>query len=267
MTRHACVLLSLVSLAACGGSDSPGPPTGPGGNATAISMSLRDVVLAGTTATATATATMSNGQTQGVTSGFRSDATGVATVTDGGVVTGVANGEATITASFGGVDGTKRIRVAPNYEGNWQGMQIVTSCTATGDFAGICEEGGGVIGESFPVGMRTRHPSDLSVSGEFTIEQLSFPTFTTTIEGDGAIRFSSTFVDEGIRADGTWQVNSREVGRVTGTIRERYSAPGLASGDLVYESNLSGFNRTGPAIQAPPVPPGGAPLRKRIRWR
>ena len=254
MLRHICVLLSFVCLSACGGG-SGGSPTGPGNTTpTAISIGLRDVVLAGTTANATATATLGNGQTQAVTTGFQSDAAGVATVTDAGVVTGVSNGEATISVSSGGVQGSKRIRVAPNYEGTWQGRQVITACTTTGDFIGLCDEGGSVIGESFPIGMRTRHPSDLSVSGEFSIEQLPFPTFTTSIEGDGGIRFTSTTVIEGIRAEATWQVNSREAGRVTGTIRERYTVPGVP-GDLVFESTLAGFNRAGPALEAPMPPP------------
>ena len=274
MSRQGCVLLLLGSLAACGGSDSgsgnpptsPGNPTPPGNpTATSISVQLRDVVLVGTNATATATATLSNGQTQPVTSGFSSDAASVATVTGAGVVTGVSNGEATITAASGGVQGTKRIRVAPNYEGTWQGTQVITSCAATGVFAGVCEEEGGIIGDSFPVGMKTRHPTDLNVSGEFTIEEFQFPTFTTGIEGDGTIRFSSSATSEGVKLDVAWQVNSPEPGRVTGTIRERYSVPGVADGEVVFESSLSGFTRTGPAIQAVRPAPGGPVPKQRVQ--
>ena len=121
---------------------------------------------------------MSNGQTQAVTTGWRSDAPTVATITDGGNLTAVANGEATITVAFGGAQGTKRIRVAPNYDGRWPGMQVINACAATGDFAGICDEGGTVVSLSFPVSATMRHPGELLVSGEFMIETLSFPTFS-----------------------------------------------------------------------------------------
>jgi hypothetical protein len=207
-------------------------------------------VLVGTTAAASATATMNNGQTQPVTGGWRSDAPGVATVTDGGVVPGVGNGEATILVSFAGRDGTKRIRVAPDYDGRWQGMQVITGCTATGDFAGICEDDGGLAGEMFPVGMTARHPGDLSVSGESSIENLVFPTFLSLVETDGTIRFSSATSFEGLRAEASWTVRAVENARATGTIREKYSAPGFITGDVTYESSLSTFFRGGAASAA-----------------
>lgn len=52
-------------------------------------------------------------------------------MTDAGIVTGVANGDATITVGSGGHNGSKRIRAAPSYDGRWQGMQIVTACAAS----------------------------------------------------------------------------------------------------------------------------------------
>ena len=184
---------------------------------------------------------MSNGQTQAVTTGWRSDAPTVATITDAGNLTALANGEATITVSLSGVQGSKRIRVAPNYDGRWQGMQVISACAATGIFAGFCEEEGGFIGLQFPVSLTARHPGDLTVSGEASIEDLTFPTFNTQVESDGRIRFTSSTVIEGIGAEASWNINSSEVGRATGTIRERYTIPSLGAGDLVFESNLGGF--------------------------
>jgi hypothetical protein len=220
------------------------------------------------TAPATASATMSNGQTQAVTATWRTDATSVASVAPSGVVSGVANGDATIIAAFGGREGTKRIRVAPNYDGRWRGSQIVTACAATGDFVGICEDDGGFIGLSFPVGLTARHPGDLSVSGEFWIERenQAFPTFTAEVQSDGAITFSGSLTLEGIPNEASWQMNSAENGRATGTLRERFTAPGLLSGDLTMESRLTEFNRsTAIAVSAEPIRGSISTMRSRIR--
>lgn len=186
---------------------------------------------------------MSNGQAQAVTTGWRSDAPTVATITDAGNLTALANGEATITVSLSGVQGSKRIRVAPNYDGRWQGMQTMTACAATGLFVGICEEDGGFVGLQFPISLTVRHPGDLLVSGEASIEDLAFPTFSTQIESDGRIRFTSTAVVDIVAAETSWNINSSEVGRATGTIRERYTAPSVGAGDVVFESNLTGFTK------------------------
>ena len=252
------VCLGLCTLAACGGDGPTSPGGGGGGGGTSvqsITLTLRDVVRVGTTAAATATATLANGQTQAVTSGFRSDAPTIASVSDGGTVSGVANGEATIIVASGGREATRRIRVAPNYDGRWLGQQRITACNATGEFVGICEIEGGIVGILFPVGLTARQQDSLSVSGEFAIEDLSFPTFGTQIEGDGTIRFTSTTVVEGIRAEVSWEMNAAQDGRASGTIRERYSAPGLASGDVVYDSTLVDVNRGGTAV-APHAGPG-----------
>jgi hypothetical protein len=211
---------------------------------TSITITLRDVVLAGVSVVATATSNLSNGQTQAVTNGWRSDAPTVATITDAGNLTPLANGDVTITVTSSGAQASKRIRVAPNYDGRWQGMQVITACTATGDFAGLCDEGGSIVGASFPVELTMRHPNDLAVSGESIIEGLPFPTFATQIETDGRIRFSSSLTIDGILAEASWELNSAEVGRATGSISERYSLPGLATGDISYTSNLGGFMRS-----------------------
>ena len=262
------VCVGLCSLTACGGG-SPAAPGGGGGSTTiqSITMTLRDLVLVGTTAAATATATLGNGQTQAVTAGFRSDAPTIATVTDGGTVTGVANGEATIIVASGGREATRRIRVAPNYDGRWQGAQRMTACSATGDFVGICEQDGGIIGDLYAISLTARQADTLTVSGEFAIEPLVFPTFTTQVEGDGTIRFTSTTTVEGIRAEVSWQMNAAQNGRAEGTIREKYTIPGVVTGEVTYDSALSSFVRGGTAAM-PPAPGARAGvnhLRSRLR--
>jgi hypothetical protein len=252
--RKATIGLWLVAgLAGCGGSPFDAREADP----VSVTVSLRNVVLVGTTAQASGTAVRNNGQTQAVTNGWRSDAPAVASVTDAGAVAGVANGQATIYVVVEGVQGSHVVRVAPNYDGRWMGMQRITSCTATGDFAGFCEDWGSFVGLLYPVGMTGRHPGDLAVSGEFTIEDVSFPTFTTQVAGDGGIRFSGTEVYEGVRGDATWEINAREHGRAAGTIREVYSAPGIVSGEITFVSTLVNFSQ-GAGGLAP-----GAPSRQR----
>jgi hypothetical protein len=263
--RKATIGLWLVAgIAGCSGPTEPlpAPPSPP----VTVTVTLRNVVLVGTTAQASGTAVRSNGQTQAVTNGWRSDAPAVASVTDGGAVSGVTNGQATIYVVVEGVQGSRVARVAPNYDGRWMGMQRITSCTATGDFAGICEDGGSFVGLLYPIGMTGRHPGELAVSGEFTIEDIPFPTFTTQVAGDGGIGFSSTAVFDGIRADATWEINAREHARATGTIREVYSAPGIVSGEITFVSTLSNFNLVGGALApAAPSRQRQAEIGRRIR--
>jgi hypothetical protein len=152
------------------------------------------VLLVGKTAMATATATLANGQTRQVTTGWRSDTPAVATVTDSGTVTGMSNGLANIYVVFGGQQGAGSLRVAPNYHGEWAAMQVFTACSATGEFAGVCdgEDLDGLIASSVPVALSARHPADLTVSGEFVLEGERFPTFTSTIALDGSLGFAAS---------------------------------------------------------------------------
>ncbi|PYQ72847.1 MAG: hypothetical protein DMG04_16050 [Acidobacteria bacterium] len=68
----------------------------------------------GSTAQFTATATMSNGTTQDVTSSatWQSGDAAIATVSSAGVVTGVAAGSTTVTATYQSVSGSDAIAVA-----------------------------------------------------------------------------------------------------------------------------------------------------------
>ena len=269
--KQIIAVLALITLSACGDSDDANI-VGPAA-VNSMTLTVRELVLVGTTTTATAVANLSNGTTQAITTGFRSDAPTVATVTDAGVVTGIANGEATIIVSSNGQQATKRIRVAPNYAGAWSGMQKITACTSTGDLAGLCDSDLSDVGLLFPVSLVARQNGTLDVSGEFTLEDQVFPTFSTAIEGDGTLRFTSELTfDEpevgltGIRARVTWQMNSSQNGQATGTIREVYSLPGQLTGELTFESDLSNFNRSASLLSAGRT--SGSKLRilrKRIR--
>lgn len=97
-----CVVAALVSLAACGGGGSsakPDPTT------SSISVTVNSPVRMGQTTQATGTATLSDGTSQILSTGWQSDAPGVAVVTSTGAVSGVSNGRATIFIVSGGRQG------------------------------------------------------------------------------------------------------------------------------------------------------------------
>ena len=87
---------------------------------------------------------------------WSSDNPAVATVTQTGIVTGVASGDSSIIFDSGGVRGSKRIRVSPNYNGRWSGEYSITGCTQSGEVASanIC----GLLGSG------SRFPYMLTVS-------------------------------------------------------------------------------------------------------
>src|SRR5262245_62843180 len=133
MNRRLAVVAMCVIVGGCSGNSKSGPSTAPTADtsARAVNVTLADLIAQGTSLQATATATLASGSTQAVSTGFKSDVPNVATVTDSGSVTAVSMGRANIYVVFGGQQGTKGIRVIPNYQGNWSGRWIVSGCTQT----------------------------------------------------------------------------------------------------------------------------------------
>jgi hypothetical protein len=217
-----------------------------------VAINLRDVVLFGPPVTATATATLSNGQTEAVTTGWRSDAPTIASVTDAGAVSGLANGEANITVSRGGQQASKRIRVAPNYDGSWQGSLRITGCFDWGLFAGACQ-GADAIGTLISVGLTLRHPGDLAVSGEVVVDVLSYPTISTLVESHGRARFTSVTTSDQSRVEMSGEMSAQAAGGMLGIIRERYTATGF-DGELILDSVMVNVARTSAAMAATALP-------------
>jgi hypothetical protein len=122
-TRFLCLLGVLAALSGCGGG-SPTPPTTTSTTTTTTSTSSV-VGLAvtgasgqsapGQTTQLTATATMSDGTNQNVTSQATWDSSNaaIATVSNAGLVTAVAAGDADIRASYRSLNSSARISVAP----------------------------------------------------------------------------------------------------------------------------------------------------------
>jgi hypothetical protein len=206
----------------------------------------------GQTAQASATVALSNGQSQNVTTGWRSDAVGVATVTDGGLVTGVANGQATISVTASGRQGQQMIRVLPDYHGEWEGTLRVTGCTQTGIFAEIrlCDDAPAVNStEGFDLGLTQTGDSMnallyLGGSGQ---------TVPAPIAADGSTAFTgrTSFTEEGVTVtfDSSWQINSPRVGALTGTVTDVFRVNGFSGeGRLTYD--VQSATRTATSVRS-----------------
>jgi hypothetical protein len=141
MAKPLVLLVSLGVCVSCGSSPAPTAPTTPTPTPSATSVTLTvNAPAVGSTVQATATATLSNGTTVPITSGFGGDASGVATVSGSGAITGVASGPVTVWADYQGVRGSKLLHVLPNYAGTFSGSYSVDGCQSNGDFSsfGFC---------------------------------------------------------------------------------------------------------------------------------
>src|SRR5262245_61807557 len=241
------IALSFALLAACGNDKSPAAPSSaapssavPKTTTTAVAVTVPNPVRMGQTAQATGTESLSDGQTRAIASGFLSDAPAVATVTNAGLVTGIANGRATIYVVTGGRQGQQVARVVPDYHGRWSGGIRVTSCTQTDVFAAIdfCEDG--------PVGKTFKYALSLSQSGEQMTaivdfgEPLVFPSIAAPIREDGSSAFtpSKSVTDSGVTVsvDPTFNINSTHVGELTGTVNEVWRIPNVrGEARVVYD--------------------------------
>ncbi len=109
------VLLVAAALATAGCPDDSGDEIiEPTTTLTSVSVTGGNAVTAGQTLQLTATANFSNNTTQNVTTTatWQSSNTGVATVSTGGLATGVAPGSADIRATFQSVTGTAALQVS-----------------------------------------------------------------------------------------------------------------------------------------------------------
>ena len=244
------IALPLALFAACSDKSPSGPlsTTAPSPTTTAVTVTVSDPVRMGQTAQATGSETLSDGQTRAITSGWLSDATAVATVTNAGLVTGVANGRATIYVVANERQGQQVVRVVPDYQGRWSGGLRVTSCTQTGVFAsvGFCNENA--------VGMTYRYALTLSQSGEQMSAMVDygapwlFPGIAAPIREDGTSAFtpSMSATDFGVTVsiETAFTINSTRVGELTGTVNEVWRIPnvlgeGRVTQDIVATSRTS----------------------------
>ena len=240
---------AVALLASACGEESSAPATAPSPTTASINVTVDTPIRMGATAQATGAAALSNGQSQALTSGWQSDSPNVATVTATGLVTGVANGPATIFVISGGRQGQQSIRVVPDYQGTWTGRTVVTSCTQTGTFAAVnfCSE--------FAAGSSDPYSLSLAQTGLSMTARLSYsPTITgvptaTSILADGTSSFSTTVVVPPGSITADVAINSPNVGTLTGTINEVWTVPGI-SGEGRLAQNITATTRTSTTTSA-----------------
>jgi hypothetical protein len=229
-TRTLAIALACIAVG-CGddsSSSSPSAPSPSSSGATSVNVTLTSPIRMAQTAQASAVAALSNGQSQNVTSGWRSDNIGVATVSDAGLATGVANGQATIYVITGGRQGQQVIRVVPDYHGAWEGTLRVTSCTQTGVFSefGACND--------FPVSSGVGFDLSLLQTGEAMNARLDLglgdQTVASPIAPDGSAAFTGreSLTEEGLTLtlDSAWQITSTRVGALSGSVNDVFRFAG-----------------------------------------
>ena len=203
MVRHfrvAAVCIALLPLAVSGcGKDSPTPTT----PSTPAAPTLRSVTITGLDAIRTgffsdytATATLSDGTTQTVTASatWTSSNTGLATVEASGWLTGRGHGSVVLSASYQGQTATKTVGVVNNYGGTWNGSYIVRVCDADGAFATArwCRDQD-AIGTTYSLTLtHSLAGNDRSqISGSLTNGIILDAAVTGTVTGDGRLNISS----------------------------------------------------------------------------
>ena len=133
------IVVLVLAGVGCGGDS--GGSTSATPTVTSVSLSpATDMIRIRGNHTFAMTANYSNGSSGSVQGTWSSSNSNVASVDGNGMVTGISSGSTTVTGQHQGVAGTQTLRVVPDYHGRWGGDWQVKSCSATGDFVGICED-------------------------------------------------------------------------------------------------------------------------------
>jgi len=223
-------ILVAIGAAACGGDNKS--TAAPSNTTTTITVTLADTVPMGQNTQASAVATLSNGSTQPVATGWRSDTSNVATVTDGGLVTGGSSGRANIFVISGGRQGTKQIRVVPDYQGNWAGRWTVANCVHTGVFAEIdaCSEA--PIGTAAPISTALTQ-TGLTVKGHVMFGDLNTGSISAPIASDNAVTFTGRINgDDDLYIDTQTRMVSEHLAEMNVGVRLTFHFTGQ-TGDMV----------------------------------
>jgi hypothetical protein len=249
---------AAVMVLACGcGGEGGGSATGPSGGTVSVTVAMSNALRVGQSEQASATATLTSGGSQPVTTGFRSDSPGVATVTDGGMVTAVGGGLANVYVISGGRQGTKNLKVVPDFEGTWQGTYVVTRCTETGFFLDpvkFCSDGFSA-GSAWPI------TASISQTQDTTTHAIRLGAATTNsasavIGPEGSASVVTTVVtDPAFHIDLNVRVNSTTPGVITGTLSQTWAAAGLP-GTGQFDATLTNFVRV--STRALSATPAGA---------
>jgi hypothetical protein len=139
--RRAClgIAVSLVVIGACSKTTTPTAATTTSTTTTSLITPATTVLVIGQTQLYSySTATSTDG-----ISAWTSSNSGILTIDNTGLATGLSNGLATITGSLtDGTTSTLSVQVVPNYQGSWAGTSRVLECTDVAGFTsgGYCAQ-------------------------------------------------------------------------------------------------------------------------------
>lgn len=222
MTRVSIIvgIAACVCAAAACDKSTPGTPS-PTVSTLALSPGT-DLVKIKASEKFSVTATYTSGASEGVSPTWTSDNQAVATVDAGGTVTGVAAGQATITASYQGKTATRAIRVVPDYAGRWAGTWAVTRCQVQGDFR---EDWCGGVQGAFPATLDLLQSRDV-VSGTWTLQEAT-GNVQGSIAGNGTLALTGSSLQSGVTIEiGAWQSATTDNRLMTGTFTLTWRVPG-----------------------------------------
>ncbi len=236
-SRVAALFLLAATSASCGNSNSGSG--GPSGVTTNVAVSVPAIMKVGEAVQATAVATLSGGSAKPVSSGWYSDAPAVATVSATGVVTGIANGLANISATADGVQGTSRIRVVPNYEGQWSGVYKIDRSTPfpSSSYQNMCTDY--TAGLSYSLSM-TLAQTGQSVTGQVNAGGVQSPAVVSLIDATGATSLVTSSTNSVYQYDFTWRLSVPAPGQIAGTVSlSRTGSAGLIGGCAIEGTILT----------------------------
>ena len=248
--RLAATVVALSVSAACGGGSgvSPFSPSQP----TSITITAQSGPLL-ISKTITLTATANGGAVSGT---WSTDAPSVATVSATGVVTGISAGEVNVFIDSQGERGTIRLRVLPEFDGDWHGEWVSLSCVGTGTFAGGCSGAGLDAGQVNPLELLFTQ-SDDAVSGDVAFGGFISNSGSGTISTGGELRLTfgsapaSPSGDFVLRLRPTqWVARADTAGETTGTFTIEITADGFG-GMFRTDGEIRNTSRQGAGVATP----------------
>jgi hypothetical protein len=262
MRRMAIVVGIAICAVGCGDKSDGTRSVGPSRTVAAISVGpdANNLLRIGLEQVYAATVRWSDGSTSTEAVIWRSDAPLVATIDNGGRARGIDTGEATLVATYQGIEGILRIRVLPNYDGGWTGAAVVRTCRETGDWleSDVCRD----------LRAFSQLPSTLALtqdrerlSGVLTLDDIEAAIADGTIRNDGTASLTARLVesDQGMTLTIAFEpVELRVRGdNMSGTLTMTASATGL-KGDFKADFEMPQLLRSGVGLQVQSgTQPGG----------
>ena len=217
IVRRAGLLLMSLLCGSCSDSNGSASQALAPSNGATVAIALPSVLKAGDSAQAGASVTDSNGDGRLVTSGWRSDAPSVASVTPSGMVTGIANGVATLSVTADGATASRTIRVVPNNHGRWDGAYRIDRCAPfpSQAYARFCDDY--IPGKTTPLSITFSQNGDV-VTSQSTAGGLTSVSSTSALNADGGVLIIGSNITFPFAYQFTWRLAAPASGRMAGTL-------------------------------------------------